>query len=140
MPLAKNKIIAFIPTRDAKRARKFYEKTLGLRFVSDDKFALVFDANGTMLRVTPVGDFSPFPFTVLGWKVTDIESTSKKLAAKKVRFERYDFLQQNRQGIWDSPDGARVAWFKDPDGNLLSISQHGQNRGRDQRKASSGGK
>ncbi len=124
MSLGKDKIVAFIPTKDAAVARDFYEKTLGLKFVSGDAFAQVFDANGTILRVTPVGQFSPLPFTVLGWEVNDIESTVKELAGKNIQFLRFDFPGQDSLGIWTSPGGSRVAWFKDPDGNTLSISQH----------------
>jgi catechol 2,3-dioxygenase-like lactoylglutathione lyase family enzyme len=122
--LAKSKPVCFIPTKDAKRARAFFEKMLGLKFVSDDKFALVFNAGGNMLRVVRVQEFTPLPFTILGWEVKDIAKTAEALTAKKVTFERYGFMKQDELGIWDAPGGAKVAWFKDPDGNLLSISQH----------------
>ncbi len=122
--LSTNPIIAFIPTKDGAQARTFYEGTLGLRFVSDDQFAIVMDANGTMLRITRVGDFTPMPFTILGWQVTDIDSTVAAMASKGVQFSRYSFLQQNPNGVWDAPGAAKVAWFKDPDGNTLSLSQH----------------
>jgi catechol 2,3-dioxygenase-like lactoylglutathione lyase family enzyme len=122
--LAKSKIIAFVPTRNPARARKFYERTLGLRFVRDDHFALVFNAGGTMLRVAKVPQFTPAPFTILGWDVTDIEAAARKLAKSRVARQRYEGMQQDKLGIWTSPGGARVAWFKDPDGNLLSITQH----------------
>ena len=119
-------IVAFVPTRDSARAHSFYAETLGLRFVSDDGFALVFDANGTMLRVVRAGDFTPFPFTLLGWQVNDVDSAVADLAAKGVQFHRYDFLEQSANGVWTAPgNAARVAWFSDPDGNTLSISQHG---------------
>ncbi|QEE27573.1 VOC family protein [Terriglobus albidus] len=122
--LGSQPIIAFIPTKDFRKARSFYEQTLGLRFVSDDGFALVFDANGVMLRIAKASEFKPQPFTILGWKVDDIGDFAGQLSAKGITFERYSFLQQDGIGIWSSPDGAKVAWFKDPDGNLLSISQH----------------
>jgi catechol 2,3-dioxygenase-like lactoylglutathione lyase family enzyme len=123
--LANNPIIAFIPTRDAAVARTFYEGLLGLRFVSDDKFALVMDANGTMLRIVRVGDFTPFPFTILGWQVTDIDQTVADLTAKGLKFQRYTFLNQGPSGIWTAPgNAAKVAWFTDPDSNTLSLSQH----------------
>jgi catechol 2,3-dioxygenase-like lactoylglutathione lyase family enzyme len=122
--LAHNPLIAFIPTKDAERARVFYEDTLGLRFVSDDSFALVMDANGTMLRIARVGEFTPLPFTVLGWEVKDIESTVAAMASKGVQFSRYSFLEQSANGVWSAPGGAKVAWFLDPDGNTLSLSQH----------------
>jgi len=119
------KLIAFIPTRDAARARDFYETTLGLRFVNDDNFAIVMDANGTMLRIARAGDFTPFPFTLLGWDVPDIDSAVADLTGKGVQFSRYSFLEQSPNGVWTAPGGAaKVAWFLDPDGNILSISQH----------------
>jgi catechol 2,3-dioxygenase-like lactoylglutathione lyase family enzyme len=123
--LANAKLIGFIPTRDAARARAFYESTLGLRFVQDDNFALVFDSNGTTIRIARVGDFTPFPFTLLGWEVIAIDDAVADLAAKGVQFKRYDFLEQSPTGIWAAPGGvAKVAWFPDPDGNILSLSQH----------------
>jgi len=121
--LAHSPLIAFIPTKDAARARRFYE-TLGLRFISDDSFAIVMDANGTMVRVVRVDDFTPFPFTILGWQVDDIHKTVAKMTSEAVKFSRYSFLEQSPDGVWTAPGGAKVAWFTDPDGNTLSISQH----------------
>lgn len=117
------KIVAFVSTRDPVRARAFYGGVLGLRFVSEDRFAVVFDANGTMLRVSITDALEPAPHTVLGWDVPDIASAVRGLFAKGVAFERYPFLSQDEVGIWTAPGGARVAWFKDPDGNLLSLTQ-----------------
>ena len=122
--LANNPIIAFIPTRDGARSRTFYEGLLGLRFVSDDAFALVMDANGTMLRIVHVADFTPFPFTILGWQVEDIHASVAELTAKGLHFTRYEFLNQSPDRVWTAPGGAKVAWFLDPDGNTLSLSQH----------------
>jgi len=123
--LGSTKIVAFVPTRDAGKARTFYEGVLGLRFVSDDGFALVFDANGIMVRVAKVPPpFTPAQFTILGWQVTEIEKVVAGLQGKGVQFERYGFLQQDKLGIWTTPTGEKVAWFKDPDGNILSVSQH----------------
>ena len=123
--LASEKVIGFVPITDAARAKSFYGEKLGLKFVSEDSFAIVFDANGTMLRLTRVKDFKPQAFTILGWQVTDIVATAKQLQAAGVTFERYGgFMQQDELGIWNAPGGTRVAWFKDPDGNLLSVSQH----------------
>jgi catechol 2,3-dioxygenase-like lactoylglutathione lyase family enzyme len=119
-----NKVIGFVPTKDAERARRFYANVLGLRFVADDQFALVFDANGTMLRVVRVKDFTPFPFTLLGWEVSQIEKVVSGLEKKGVVFERYGWFEQDKLGIWTAPGGAKVAWFKDPDENLLSVSEH----------------
>ena len=117
-------LIAFIPCKDAGRARSFYEEKLGLRFVSDDTFAIVMDANGTMVRIVRVGEFTPMPFTILGWQVEEIDSAVVELTAKGVQFSRYPFLKQSENGVWTAPNGAKVAWFLDCDGNTLSISQH----------------
>jgi len=122
--LSKNPIIAFIPSKDAVRARTFYEGLLGLRFVSDDSFAIVMDSNGTMIRIARVGDFTPMPFTILGWQVEDIHAKAAELSSKGLQFTRYSFLEQSPDGVWTASDGAKVAWFLDPDGNTLSISQH----------------
>jgi catechol 2,3-dioxygenase-like lactoylglutathione lyase family enzyme len=117
-------IVAFVPTRDAEKARAFYEGVLGLRFVKDDGFALVFDANGIMIRIAKAHEFTPAQFTILGWQVTEIEKVVAALAAKGVQFERFGFFEQDALGIWTAPTGDKVAWFKDPDGNILSVSQH----------------
>jgi catechol 2,3-dioxygenase-like lactoylglutathione lyase family enzyme len=122
--IAQSPIIAFIPTKDANRARVFYEEQLGLRFVHDDSFAVVMDANGTMIRIARVGEFTPFPFTILGWEVDDIHKTVAELTGKGLQFTRYGFLEQSEDGVWTAPDGPKVAWFVDPDGNTLSLSQH----------------
>jgi catechol 2,3-dioxygenase-like lactoylglutathione lyase family enzyme len=119
-------LIAFVPTRDPAKARKFYEETLGLEFISADQFALVFNARGTTLRIANVSEvkgFKPAPFTIVGWQVTNVSDTLGDLAKKGVRFDRFPGMDQDAQGIWKSPSGARVAWFKDPDGNILSITQ-----------------
>jgi catechol 2,3-dioxygenase-like lactoylglutathione lyase family enzyme len=123
MGLGSSRLIGFVPTRDAERTKVFFEEKLGLKFVSGDKFALVFESNGSQLRVVRVGEFQPLPFTILGWEVEDIAASVRELSGAGVSFERYTFIQQNELGIWDAPGGARVAWFKDPDGNVLSISQ-----------------
>ncbi len=118
-------IVAFVPTQDPVRARAFYEGVLGLRFVKDDGFALVLDANGIMVRVAKVQpDFKPAQFTILGWQVRSIEDVVAKLQENGVQFERFGFFEQDALGIWTAPTGDKVAWFKDPDGNVLSISQH----------------
>ena len=119
-------IIAFVPTRNREKARPFYEKTLGLSFVSDDQFALVFEANGVMVRVVDVSSvagFAPAPFTILGWSVGDIGKIVKGLGKKGIKFERFPGMQQDLLGVWSSPSGAKVAWFKDPDGNVLSVTE-----------------
>ncbi len=123
--LGGSKLVAFAPTTDPAKARAFYEGVLGLRLVADEKpFALVFDANGTMLRVTTVHELKPDPFTVLGWNVADIEGTVDRLIGAGVVFNRYKGMNDDdTRGIWNSPSGARVAWFKDPDGNVLSVTE-----------------
>jgi catechol 2,3-dioxygenase-like lactoylglutathione lyase family enzyme len=123
--LGSSKIVAFAGVIDAERARSFYRDTLGLRLISEDGFALAFDVNGTMLRVSLVREVVAAPYTVLGWEVDDIVAKAKALTKAGVKLERYEsFLEQDTLGIWLAPGGTRVAWFKDPDGNLLSISQH----------------
>jgi predicted enzyme related to lactoylglutathione lyase len=119
-------LIAFVPTRDPGKAQKFYEETLGLEFISADPFALVFNAHGTTLRIANVSEvkgFKPAPFTIVGWQVTNVSDTVGDLVKKGVRFERFPGMDQDGQGVWQSPSGARVAWFKDPEGNILSITQ-----------------
>ena len=116
-------VVTFIVTKDAARARQFYEDVLGLTFVEDTPFALLFDAHGIQLRVTRVEELTPSPHTVLGWDVGDVPAAVKQLGGKGVTFERYEGFGQDDDGIWSSPDGTKVAWFKDPDGNLLSVSQ-----------------
>jgi catechol 2,3-dioxygenase-like lactoylglutathione lyase family enzyme len=123
--LSDQSLIGFVATSDADRAKKFYRDMLGLRLVSDETpFALVFDAHGTILRVTIVEKVMPAGYTVLGWQVPDIVAAAKALSEAGVRFERFQGMQQDELGIWSSPGGAMVAWFKDADGNTLSISQH----------------
>ena len=119
-------LIAFVPTRDPGKARQFYEETLGLDFISEDPFALVFNAHGTTLRIANVSEVKGFktaPFTIVGWQVTNASDTVGDLVKKGVQFERFPGMDQDAQGIWKSPSGAKVAWFKDPDGNILSITQ-----------------
>ena len=123
--LGSQSIVGFIPTKDFARAKTFYRDTLGLRVVSEDQFAVVFESAATMIRVVKVGDFTPVKFTILGWQVDDIDETAAALQKRGVVFERFPGMEQDEQGIWRAPGGARVAWFKDPDGNVLSISFHG---------------
>jgi catechol 2,3-dioxygenase-like lactoylglutathione lyase family enzyme len=123
--LGSSKLVAFAPTTDPAKARAFYEGVLGLRLVADEKpFALVFDANGTMLRVTTVHEHLSQPFTVLGWEVESIETTVQRLTAGGVEFLRFPGINDgDALGIWTSPSGARIAWFHDPDKNVLSLTQ-----------------
>jgi catechol 2,3-dioxygenase-like lactoylglutathione lyase family enzyme len=122
--LGKNRIVAFVTVVNVDKARTFYRDTLGLTLVHEDlPFALVFDANGIMLRVSITKKHVALPGTVLGWDVPEIRKAVDNLGAAGVRFERYSFLEQDQQGVWTSPTGARVAWFKDPDENLLSLTE-----------------
>lgn len=118
------KVVGFVPTVQPEKARSFYEGVLKLPLISADSFASVFNANGTMLRVTKVAEFKPHPFTILGWAVADVNTTVLDLQAQGVRFEKYAGMNQDERGIWTSPNGAKVAWFKDPDGNVLGITQY----------------
>ena len=117
-------LMAFIPTRDGDAARVFYEKKVGLRFISEDQFAVIFQSGANTIRITRTGSFTPAPFTILGWESSDIEQDVRDMSSRGVVFERYDYMgPQDDLGIWTSPSGAKIAWFKDPDGNTLSIAQ-----------------
>ena len=119
-------VITFVPCVKPERVRPFYEGTLGLRFVSEDQFAVVLEANGVMVRVVNVSGVpghKPAPFTILGWVVPDIESIVRALQENGVALQRYPGMQQDPLGIWNAPSGARVAWFKDPEGNVLSVTE-----------------
>jgi catechol 2,3-dioxygenase-like lactoylglutathione lyase family enzyme len=123
--LGQSELMGFIPTIDAERACRFYVDTLGLAFVSDDQFAITVRSHSIDIRISRVEAFHPSPHTILGWKVLDIEATTEQFSAAGIHFERYPFLEQDANGIWVAPDNrAKIAWFKDPDGNVLSISQH----------------
>ena len=117
------RLIAFVPTTDLPRARAFYAETLGLRVIDESPYACVFDANGTMLRLTPVRKLSKVRYTVLGWGVVDIAETVATLTAAGVAFVSYRGMDVDEAGVWTAPGGDRVAWFEDPDGNLLSVTQ-----------------
>ncbi len=116
-------VISFIATASADAALNFYQSILGLFLVEDSPFALVFDAFGTPLRIQKVRSLVPAAHTALGWTVTDIDEMVTALSAKGVVFQRYPGLPQDEKAIWRTPDGASVAWFLDPDGNVLSLTQ-----------------
>jgi catechol 2,3-dioxygenase-like lactoylglutathione lyase family enzyme len=123
--LSKYNIVGFLSIVDVARAKEFYRDTLGLRLVSEEPpFALVFEANGIMLRLGMAKELPPAHGTVLGWQVPDIRAAVQDLEQAGVRFERYEKMKQDELGIWTAPGGAKVAWFKDPDGNILSIAEH----------------
>jgi len=121
--LSESKIVAFVATARPEEARHFYESILGLTLVEDGPFALVFDANRTTVRVQKVQAVSRAGYTSLGWEVDDIKAAMQHLLKKGVSFERYESLPQNEEGIWRTPDGSSVAWFRDPDGNTLSLTE-----------------
>jgi catechol 2,3-dioxygenase-like lactoylglutathione lyase family enzyme len=122
--LASENLIAFVSTTNADRARAFFRDTLQLTLVSEDGFALVFESGGTRLRVTLAQEVIPAKYTVLGWDVRDIRATVIALKTAGVVFEIFGFFKQDELGIWTAPNGDQVAWFKDPDGNILSVSHH----------------
>jgi catechol 2,3-dioxygenase-like lactoylglutathione lyase family enzyme len=124
MMLGTNKIVAFVAVTDYEKARAFYEKALGLKFISQDNFALVMEGGGTRIRMAKVPNHQAEQFTVLGWETSDIEKQVAELQAAGVKFERYPWLPKDGLPIWAAPSGDKVAWFKDPDGNVLSLSFH----------------
>ena len=117
-------MVAFVPTTDLERARAFYAGVLGLTVESVNPFAVVLRSGAVMLRVTKVAELRPQPFTVLGWSVVDIDDTARRLRERGVESIVYDGMGQDELGIWATPDGSKVLWFKDPDGNTLSVTQH----------------
>jgi len=123
--LANCDVMAFVATTQPEKARAFYCDVLGLNFEEDSPFALVVRTANATLRIQKVQSFTPLPFTSLGWTVSDIRATTQQLMAKGVNFERFEGMNQDDLGIWASPSGAQVCWFKDPDGNVLSLTQIG---------------
>jgi catechol 2,3-dioxygenase-like lactoylglutathione lyase family enzyme len=124
--LASAKIVGFVPTKDYDKARAFYEGKLGFEFVSLDQYALVMSVGGHKIRIAKVPNFTPLQGTILGWEVQDIEAVVTWLTSRGVTPEKYPFVQDRELGIWTTPNGDKVAWFKDPDGNILSVSHHPQ--------------
>ena len=123
MMLANADVMAFVATADPGAPRSFYEGVLGLHVIEDDGLALAFEAHGTMLRLTRVRELTPPPYIVLGWAVPDIVAADGELEARGLAFVRYTGFEQDEQGIWTAPTGARIAWFTDPDGNTLQLLQ-----------------
>jgi catechol 2,3-dioxygenase-like lactoylglutathione lyase family enzyme len=121
--LGSEDLIAFAASSDLDLAVAFYGETLGLTMVDRNEFACVFDANGTMLRVTAVPRVAVAGYAVLGWRVADIVSTVEALAKRGVVFTHYDSMDQDESGVWTTAGGDRVAWFTDLDGNTLSVTQ-----------------
>jgi predicted enzyme related to lactoylglutathione lyase len=122
--LSSAKICAFVQVTDRAKAKQFYVEVLGLKFKSEDPFALVVESNGTNIRIGEMADLKPAQYTVLGWDVSDIDEAFSYLAGRGVEFQRYGFPGQDERGIWTAPSGDKVAWFKDPSGNVLSLAQH----------------
>ena len=122
--LASGKMVGFVPTKDYDKARAFYEGKLEFEFVSLDQYALVVSVGGHRIRIAKVPNFTPLQGTILGWEVKNIETVVIWLRDRGVPPEKYPFVQDRELGIWTTPNGDKVAWFKDPDGNVLSVSQH----------------
>jgi catechol 2,3-dioxygenase-like lactoylglutathione lyase family enzyme len=122
--LTSGKLIGFVPTKDYDHARAFYVDKLGFEFLSLDQFALAVRAGQHMIRISKMPNFTPLQGTILGWEVENIESVVAWLKQRGVSVEKYPFIQDQESGIWTAPGGAKVAWFKDPDGNVLGVSQH----------------
>ena len=116
-------VVAFVASRDLEAAARFYGDVLGFRLLEASRFANAYDANGTRLRVTLVDRVAPAPYTVLGWRVRDIAATVRSLRAAGVAFQRYEGMTQDEDDVWIAPGGSRIAWFADPDGNVLSVQQ-----------------
>jgi predicted enzyme related to lactoylglutathione lyase len=121
--LESSDVIAFVSATDLSRAREFYQNVLGLRLTEQNAYACVFDAHGTMLRVTAAPEVAQPGYTVLGWRVTDLGVVMAGLEANGCTFTRYDGMDQDSRGVWTTPNGDRIAWFIDPDGNNLSLTQ-----------------
>jgi len=122
--LATAQITALVGTVKPEIAKAFYADILGLKFISDDGFALVFEGANGRVRVSRVPGVTPAGYAVLAFTVDNIEQVVDGLTAKGVIFARFGFFVQDARGIWTAPDGAKVAWFHDPDLNLLSVVQH----------------
>ena len=119
------KVMAFVATTDPERAKLFYRDVLGLRLASDEPYALVFEAGDTMVRIQKTRELRPQPFTALGWEVDDIERVVDDVVARGATALRVDGLPQDARGIWQADATTKVWWFKDPDGNTLSLTQLG---------------
>ena len=122
--LASGKMVGFVPTKDYDKARAFYGGKLEFEFVSLDQYALVMSVGGHRIRIAKVPNFTPLQGTILGWEVKNIETVVTWLRDRGVPSEKYPFVQDRELGIWTAPNGDKVAWFKDPDGNILGVSQH----------------
>lgn len=120
--LTSENVMAFAATARPAQALAFYRDVLGLQLIADEPWAIVFNAGGTMLRIQKLERHTPAAHTVLGWEIKELDARMRELSASGVRFERYEFMDQDAEGVWTAPGGARIAWFKDPDGNVLSLT------------------
>ncbi len=123
MTRSEQKLFTFVPVTDGERAKAFYQDVIGLAVLEDTPFAIVFKVPGGTLRLARTPDFTPQPFSLVGWVVPDLAADMAQLRAKGVEFERFPGLPQDEAGVWTVPDGTRICWFRDPDGNLLSLTQ-----------------
>lgn len=123
MSLAESKVIGFVPSTNLDTSQAFYSDVLDLNLSVSDDYALQYSVCGALLRIAEVVDIPDVQYTIFGWQVVDIESTVESLMKRGVRFETFEGLSQNEMGICSFPSGSRVAWFKDPDGNTLSLTQ-----------------
>ena len=123
MSLGDCEVTAFLATSHPDEARRFYSDVLGMTVEDDGPFAIVLRGPNAAVRIQKVREFRPAPFTALGWKVRDVRGTAAELTGKGLKFERFEGMAQDELGIWLSPSGARVCWFRDPDGNVLSLTQ-----------------
>ena len=119
-----SKLVGFVGTTQPAEAKRFYERSLGLQLLEEGPYALVFAAGSTTVRVQKVQTLVTPPYTSLGWDVKDIAATVRHLTSKGVEFQHFEGLPQNEAGIWRTPDGSQVAWFRDPDGNTRSLTEH----------------
>jgi catechol 2,3-dioxygenase-like lactoylglutathione lyase family enzyme len=118
------KAVAFVNVSDRERALDFYTGMLGLTLRSSDPFGDFLELGGALLRITVIPDYDPHPHPVVGWNVADVRATAAALVERGLSFNIYEDLGQDEDGIWTAPDGtAKVAWFLDPDGNVLSLSE-----------------
>jgi catechol 2,3-dioxygenase-like lactoylglutathione lyase family enzyme len=116
-------LVAFMPSSHLGRSHAFYSGVLGLNRTEATSQANEYDGHGTPLRVTLVGGREPAPFTVMGWRVADVRAAMRDLAERGVAFKRYEGFTQSEDGVWTAPSGAQIAWFEDPDGNIMSLEQ-----------------
>jgi predicted enzyme related to lactoylglutathione lyase len=121
--LINNKVKAFVPIKDQTKAKMFYQDLLGLNLLNEDPYGLEFDLDSSVLRLSMVESHQPAQYTILGWKVSDIYAEMTELEARGIIFEQFNMQNQDARGVWDAPDGTKVAWFKDPFGNVLSLDQ-----------------